>query len=165
MLLSGLDVCGYAGLAYTPPSVDMSQDPPLWLVNLRALVGDARGRKTSVAKRAGMKRQQLANILSGSNDNPEIYTLARIAAACDRSLEDLFARPDGGGRVGRTGESAIGQEEPLAAHLRRAAERIDVEFPAEDSVQGDIYKALAALNRALRRPPTPAEPGPKAGEA
>ena len=36
--------------------------------------------------------------------------------------------------------------------LERLLSSLDTEFPAEESVEGDIHKAIAALNRALRRP-------------
>lgn len=137
---------------YTRAVADMN-DAPVWLINLREIVGSKRGDVTRVARAVPMKLSQLQRILSGDNLKPQINTLERIVQACDRSIEDLFSRPEGASGHGRREEGGGNPvlEERLAA--------LDGKFPAEDSWRGDVQKAqsalidvAAALARALRRP-------------
>ncbi|HEX2594738.1 MAG TPA: helix-turn-helix domain-containing protein [Rhizomicrobium sp.] len=118
-----------------------TNDDPIWLVNLRRLVGKEHGRRTEVAKSAGMKLGQLQKILSGGNLKPQVNTLARLAVACGAELEDLFTRPEG--ESGHDRE--IGQGSSLL-------DRVISEANAQEGTwRADVADAVAALARALSR--------------
>lgn len=140
---------------YTPRVAD-TRVVPQWLENLRLIVGTQRGDPSRVADKLGMKLSQLQKILSGENPKPQVDTLERIARACDKELEDIFARPevkaghDKG--IGGTGNSAGVGLDPIMAGIIEAAQRlVDAEDSAPDSIEGDVLKAHAILTRAVQR--------------
>lgn len=144
MLCNDLAGSSAANSGYTPRVADM-RAVPQWLKNLREMVGTKRGDASQVARDAQMKLQQLQRILSGDNLKPQVNTLAKIALACGRELEDIFTRPES---AGHETQARVERDSLLDVALAR----LDAETPAEDSWRGDILKAVAALNRALRRP-------------
>jgi len=97
-----------------------------------------------------MDRSRLSNIETGTNENPELTTLRSIATALQVDIAELFIepRPEQKPGHGQPAEAAVEPHSILAALLEAA----DVEMPAEDSWRGDVLKAVAVLNRALRRP-------------
>lgn len=126
---------------------------PIWAERIAELVGTDHGRLAKVARDAGMDSPQLDRLRKGENDNPTVAVLTRIADALGVPLAALFTRPEKDARHGMGGE-----RNPILD--RRFAEllgALDVEVPAPDSWRGDILKALAALNRALRREDTAGE--------
>jgi len=93
--------------------------------------------------------------------NPSVDSLVRIALALHVPMHVLFQpvgspipRPD---QERRSVESS-GEDSPL---LERLVKTLDAEYEGEDSWRGDVLKAVAALNRALRR----ADPAPSTGTA
>lgn len=97
-----------------------------------------------------MDRSRVSNIETGENDNPELDTLCVIAVALSVDIGELFTAPrpeqDAGHATGRLG---VGGESPGFFEGLRTL--LDRETPAPDTVEGDILKAAAALDRALRR--------------
>lgn len=78
-------------------------------------------------------------------ENPTVETLDKIAAALTIDVHLLTApRPEE-----ESGHAERREGHPVLDELARA---LDAEVPAEDTWQGDVLKAIAALNRALRRP-------------
>jgi transcriptional regulator with XRE-family HTH domain len=122
-----------------------------------------RGKRTLKEINQGAKVgvSKLSKLERGDEDNPQYETLVRVARGLDVPLATLFdeSRPEeGSGHAERPSEGSPILETFLA--------RLDAEAPAEDSVRGDILKAIAALNRALRREADTGAPpaqAPKAG--
>lgn len=82
--------------------------------------------------------------LERGKENPTLETLDKLADALGIDVSQLLEpRPEDAGHADRPREGA--------AVLAQYLVDLDTEFPAEDSVEGDIHKALAALTRALRR--------------
>lgn len=88
------------------------------------------------------------------NSNPAVDVLVRISRALDVPLPCLFEpvgtpipRPD----EGEAGHADADDRSQGSALLERVLHQLDSETPAEDSWRGDVLKAVAALNRALRR--------------
>lgn len=96
--------------------------------------------------------------LEKGQENPTLETLDKLAEALKIDASELLRpSPEETDRAGRN--------PLLASRWDPLLEALDAEVPAEDSWRGDVLKALAALNRALRRPnPGEADPLPaKAG--
>jgi transcriptional regulator with XRE-family HTH domain len=101
-----------------------------------------------LADRSKLNRGTIHRILDDKTNEPSFNTVVKLAAAFGPDVTHEMARlinprPDqeSGHAERRAGSPVL---EALLAHL-------DEEAPAEDSVRGDILKAIAALNRALRR--------------
>ena len=76
-------------------------------------------------------------------ENPTLETLDKVADALEIDVSQLLQpRPEEAGHE-RTVQGNPWIEKLLAS--------VDTDFPAEESWKGDIHKAIAALNRALRR--------------
>lgn len=98
--------------------------------------------------------------LEKGTENPTLDTLDRLAAALAIDVGELL-RPRLEQESGRVEGGSEGS--PILAALLA---RLDADAPAEDSWRGDVLKAIAALNRALRREAAPGEAlgaAPKAG--
>lgn len=84
--------------------------------------------------------------LEKGTENPTLETIDKIGVALDLDVSLLH--------VPRPEEESIsegGRPRQHLAVLEDLVSALDTDFPAEDSWRGDIYKAIAALNRALRR--------------
>lgn len=125
---------------------------PVWRQQIAAAVS-RHGRLKEVADAAEMTSSQLQKIANGTNANPGVATLARIAAAIELTLPELMSGPRPEKESGHAERRTEGN--PILAGLLA---KLDTEAPAEDSVRGDILKAIAALNRALRRETVAGEP-------
>lgn len=94
--------------------------------------------------------------LEKGTENPTLETLDKLAGALKVDVAEFFvARPgESTGHATERSGSNLGVLETLLAS-------VDAESPAEDSWRGDVLKAVATLNRALRRPDAGAgsEPG------
>lgn len=101
-----------------------------------------------IEKGGAMDRYRLSKLESGENENPELATLELIAAALAIDVGELFARPRSEEETERDHERP-NEGSPVLEQLLGA---IDTETPADDSWKGDVLKAIAVLNRALRRP-------------
>jgi len=116
---------------------------------IRQLRGNRTLKEINSKARIGISK--LSKLERGEERNPRYHTLERVARGLEVPLASLFEdpRPEGA-------ERAQSEGSPILSALLA---RLDSEAPAEDSIQGDILKALAALTRALRReaasiPPT-----------
>jgi len=89
---------------------------------------------------------KLSKLERGEEQNPRLRTLERLAEGLSVSVSGLFIDPRPENETGHAGQRETVQSHPGLEAL------IDTEFPADDSVEGDIHKAIAALARALRRP-------------
>jgi transcriptional regulator with XRE-family HTH domain len=107
-----------------------------------------------VADRAGMAPTKISEIVNGKNPDPQWSTVEKIARGFGVSLAEFLAgpRPKESGRVERP------EGDPLFAALAQGLTELDANTPAEDSWRGDILKAIAVLNRALRRGGAAGEP-------
>lgn len=90
--------------------------------------------------------------LEKGTENPTIETLDKLAVALNVDVSAFFfpVRDQEAGRGAGIERSPI-----LEERFRSLLETLDAEVPAEQSWRGDILQAIAALNRALRRPPDP----------
>jgi transcriptional regulator with XRE-family HTH domain len=95
--------------------------------------------------------------LEKGEENPTLETLDKLANALDIDVGSFLIEPR---PEQETGRESAGERREGSSVLDAVLARLDEEFPAEDSWQGDVHKAIAALNRALRRPPaTGTSPG------
>lgn len=85
--------------------------------------------------------------LEKGSENPTLETLDKLATALEIDVSYLLA-PRSEKEPGRVGAA---EDHPVLAHIILAG--LDADTPAEDSWRGDVLKAIAVLNRALRRPP------------
>lgn len=126
------------------------EDAPAWQRRIADAV-KPHGKLKELADAAEMPSSQLQRMSNGVNKNPGIQTLQRVATAMGMTVEELISapRPEESGHAQKRGRNPV-LEERFASIL----EAFDVEVPAEDTWRGDVLKAIAALNRALRRPDT-----------
>lgn len=108
-----------------------------------------------------MESPQLQKIANGTTVNPGVVVLTRIAHAIGMTLGELVTEPGPGKAVARV----TGQTDQSVAVLERLLAAVDQETPAEDSWRGDVLKAIAALNRALRRTDKGASPSASNSQA
>lgn len=129
------------------------------------------GRLRELREARGLTQGQLAE-RSGSGEaeisrhernheksNPGVDVLGRYAVALDVPLYSLFESV--GSSIPRPEEDS-GHGERARQHsevLERLVVELDAEAPAPDTWRGDVLKAIAALNRALRRGEDSAAPG------
>jgi transcriptional regulator with XRE-family HTH domain len=89
--------------------------------------------------------------LEKGSENPTLETIDKLATALSVDVSDLFIypRPDV-----ESGDADSAAERPRDRNpiLEARLEALDGEMPADDSWRGDVLKAVAVLNRALRRP-------------
>lgn len=121
---------------------------------LRTLRQQRRLSQKALGEMVGSDGPRIHRIEKGL-ENPTLETLDKLARALVVDITDVFgARPEA--------EAGHATDRAAAVHdhprLERLIASVDSDFPAEDSVEGDIHKAIAALNRALRRPRTSATP-------
>jgi transcriptional regulator with XRE-family HTH domain len=139
----------------------------MWDGSRLAEIREARGySQPDLAEKSGVSVGDISRHETNSaKSNPAIATLGRLAVALRVPLDCLFQpvgsrvpRPEETGHAeadkGRTIERSALYEAAIAA--------LDVEMPAEDTWRGDVLKAIAALNRALRRPDPGASTQPAA---
>lgn len=92
--------------------------------------------------------------LEKGSENPTLETLDKLADALEVDVSEFLVPV-------REQESAgarrVERNQILEDRWGALLEALDAEVPAEDSWRGDVLKAVAALNRALRRPAAPAE--------
>jgi transcriptional regulator with XRE-family HTH domain len=121
---------------------------------------EATGKKqNAVAKDAGLKPSQVSEIAAGKI-NPRWSAVEKLAKGFGVSPAKFLAGPPRPEKA--TGHERLGGERNpiLSDRFAVLLSALDVETPAEDSWRGDVLKAVAALNRALRRPdPAVAEGG------
>lgn len=124
---------------------------------LRAL-REAKGlSQPDLAEKSGLSKGQISRWERSEDMNPGLNSIQQLADALEVHISMFFPRPEEeSGDAVDTGVVQVNRwiETRLAA--------IDEEFPADDSVEGDIHKAIAALNRALRRTRTSAAAGGQA---
>ena len=145
MYCSDLAIAAYEWRGDTPRVSD-TREVPLWLENLRQIVGTKRGDITRVADAAGMKLSQLQMILRGDNLKPQVNTLERIAQACGKDLVDLFSRPEEGTGHARN-NSGEGSEALIEDHL---AALISHFGKLQDrKARADLVSAITSLFTAL----------------
>jgi transcriptional regulator with XRE-family HTH domain len=116
-----------------------------WITTLRERAGfDTQG---ALASKAKIDPSKLSRIENDKPVNLTLKTLERLAKTLKVSTGELFAtRPEGAsGHVERPHQHL--------AVLENLTAELDAEAPAEDTWRGDVLKAIAALNRALRRGP------------
>jgi transcriptional regulator with XRE-family HTH domain len=99
----------------------------------------------ALASKAQIDPSKLSRLENDKPVNLTLKTLERLAKTLKISPGELFsARP----------EEVSGHVERPRQHLavlESLVAELDAETPAEDSWRGDVLKAVAALNRALRR--------------
>lgn len=86
--------------------------------------------------------------LEKGSENPTLETIDKLGIALDVDVS-LFHVPRPEDEAAYEG----GRPRQHLAVFEDLITTLDAEFPAADSWEGDIYKAIAALNRALRRGP------------
>jgi len=127
-----------------PPSIRGKK-----IVELR----EAAGFKTqgALATAARMDPSKVSKLENDKAVNLTLKTIERLATTLKVNPGELFedTRP---GEPGH-GDTAAAADERNSI-LEHQLEALDVEVPAEDSWRGDVLKAVAVLNRALRRPDT-----------
>jgi len=104
--------------------------------------------QAALAEAAEMDPSKLSALVNGKKPNLTLRTIERLSSALKVDIRELFESP----RPEVSGHAD--ESEHVSGHqmLEALLSTIDQEFPAEDSLEGDIHKAIAALNRALRRP-------------
>lgn len=140
------------------PRVSRQAAKPAWRERLLRAT-QRHGDLKRIADAAGMTSQQLKKVINSGD--PRLSTLDRCAKAVGLSVDELLRPPRPERTAGREDEGDL-PGGTLEAYLGRLVERGDAEFPAEDSWQGDVHQAIAALNRALRRSSVAAEVDQKA---
>jgi len=100
-------------------------------------------------KTGGLNRGTIHRVLTGETAEPGFDTVVKIASAFGPDVSDRIAQSITQGRP-ELGQQRNGDDE-LTHFLDTFIARIDTEEPADDSVTGDILKAIAVLTRALRR--------------
>lgn len=133
-------------------------DAPAWQRRIADAV-KPHGKLKELADAAKMPSSQLQRLSNGENTNPGIQTLQRVADAMGFTLAELITepRPEESGHAKERGRDPV-----LEERFTSILEAFDVEVPAEDTWRGDVLKAIAALNRALRRSdPGTAAPNPQ----
>ncbi len=127
---------------------------------------EAAGFKTqgALASAAGLDPSKLSKLENDHPVNLTLKTLERLAAAMKVSVGELFTSPRPEGLSGHDAGTAAA-ERGRDPRLDTLIAQLDADYPAEDSIEGDIHQALAALTRALRRPRAAAEPDRAAAKA
>jgi transcriptional regulator with XRE-family HTH domain len=116
-----------------------------------------------LGERIGSDGPRVGRIEKGS-ENPTLETIDKLATALNVDVSHLFEepRPDE-----ESGDAVSTGGKPREGHpfFKSMLEATDAEVPAEDSWRGDVLKAIAVLNRALRRGDSgaPATPAKKTG--
>ena len=118
-------------------------------------IRDARGlTRPELADRAKMSVDDLGrHERNDAESNPSVDVLMRIALALS-VRPGAILEPKGSPIPRPDQESGVGQRpegDPLLAAFAHRLAELDTETPAEDSWRGDVLKAIAVLNRALRR--------------
>lgn len=108
-----------------------------------------------LGERVGADGPRISRLESGQ-ENPTLETIDRLAAILQVDVSVFHVPRPEEGLSRDDGRPSQGSEV-----LNYLLQSLDSEAPAEDSWQGDILKAIAALNRALRR----ADPGASTGPA
>lgn len=100
--------------------------------------------QAALAEASELDPSKLSALVNNKPVNLTLKSVERMAKALKVPVGRLFEEP-------RPEESA--GHVPLSPHsgIEALIAALDDEFPAEDSVEGDIHKAIAALTRALRR--------------
>ncbi len=130
-------------------------------------IREARGlSQGELSEESGVSPSELSRHERNATDsNPTVDVLARLAAALHVPLSSIvdavgayIPRPEE-----KAGREHAGNQRNAILEKRYAelSAGVDIDFPAEDSVEGDIHKALAVLNRALRRPQRSATEAPE----
>ena len=118
-----------------------------------------------LGEKAGTDGPRIGRLEKGT-ENPTVETLDKLTAALEIDLSHLTApRPEEGADDEQAEVGTDRNRARVARYLRSLVDAVDVEFPAQDNWQGDVHKAIAALNRALRREAdsgAPPEATPKA---
>lgn len=156
--------------AYTSPRVAIADGRNLWdgarLRELREARGLTQG---DLGGAAGIGAAEISrHERNDESSNPTIAVLARLARALSMPLAVLFEpvgsaipRPEESGHY----EDRQRRQDQGNQFLATILAHVDEETPAEDTVRGDILKAVAVLNRALRRPSNTGEPPAPAAKA
>lgn len=116
------------------------------LIALRTRAGFETQQK--LAAKAKVDASKLSKLENDRPVNLTLITLERLAKALKVPVRELFNSPRPEGATGH------GVDDKGIAVLQGLLQSVDQETPAEDSWRGDVLKAVAALNRALRRPDT-----------
>ena len=104
-----------------------------------------------LGERAGTDGPRIGRLEKGE-ENPTVETLDKLIQVLDIDLSQLTApRPEEAADDAQSGLGGTRNKASVANYLRGLLEETDREFPAADTWQGDVHKAIAALNRALRR--------------
>jgi len=74
-------------------------------ISLARLRSEADLSQEQLAERSGVSRRTIAGIETGSNENPELGSLAALAKALGRTVADIVGQPV----MGRVGEAAIAE--------------------------------------------------------
>jgi transcriptional regulator with XRE-family HTH domain len=121
--------------------------------NLRDWRQKRRLTQEQLGEKVGADGPRVGRLEKGT-ENPTLESIDRLAAALDVDVSVLHApRPEEQSeRAGELGGSARGGTWMGVDPVYRAIiEQLDAETPAPDTIEGDILKASAALDRALRR--------------
>lgn len=116
-------------------------------------IREARGlSQAALSTAAGVSKSEISRHETNADvSNPTIDVLYRLAGALQVRVARLFEPV--GSPIPRPGEdTGHAERRPEDSQFLDALlANLDAEAPAEDSIRGDILKAVAALNRALRR--------------
>lgn len=156
--MKGVSLAVWPAFGPILPRVDQPTDPP-WLARLRSAV-DKHGQLTGIAAGADMPVQQLKKIVDGTNKNPGIKTLGRIAKAMGIPLAvfvDESPRPEGeSGRV-QASVDREGGSPRVEDHLGALLDHVKT---LEGEARSAFIRAAVALFDALEHTRPRAGSGP-----
>jgi transcriptional regulator with XRE-family HTH domain len=135
-----ISICEDVG-GYTPgvPSIRGKR-----IVELRLAAGFATQKE--FAKKAKIDPSKLSRLENDKPVNLTLKTIERLAKTLRVLPGELFSEPRPEGDAG-----LVHSTQERDQILNRLVSTLDTETPAEDSWRGDVLKAIAVLNRALRR--------------
>lgn len=107
-------------------------------------------KQTVVAERAGMTAPKISEIVTGKNPDPQWSTVEKLARGFEVTPAAFIAGP-------RPKVEIRASRFEVDPRLAALVARLDQDTPAEDTWRGDVLKAIAVLNRALRRDAAPGE--------
>lgn len=132
--------------------------PVLFGDRLRELRSRAELTQEELATKAQVSPGQVSRWERGEDANPGLLSLQQLATALAVEIADFFPRPDAGaghdhtiGGGGESGGVGMGSDSDLGRILERFRVIADRDDPAADSLEGDVLKAAAILNRAVQR--------------
>lgn len=113
-----------------------------------------------LADRTGLNRGTIHRILDGTTKDPGLTTVAKMAVAlgpavAQRVASIVFPRPEESGDAdvggGTSSGAGVGADPVIQSIWTAFQEVVDRDDSAPDSLEGDVLKAAAILDRAVQR--------------